>query len=78
MSEEPRYTREEWEEIQRQEWAEIRRKARERGDLVCTVLLEGKYIREWPRARLLDLLDTKLAQARDSLICHLEERDADP
>ena len=73
---EPRYTREEWEEIQAEEWAASRERARGRGDLIKMVHLNGDDIRRLPRVQLLDLLDAKLSQARDSIIYHLKE-DAD-
>lgn len=73
----PRYTAEEWEELQQAKWAETKRAARERGDLVCTVLLDGRDVKRLPKEHLIELLDLKLAAAKRSLLRLLEEPDED-
>jgi hypothetical protein len=70
MAEEPRYTREEWEDLQAEEREASRQRAKERGDLFCLVYLAGDDIRRLPREQMEDLLAAKLEQARS---CFLKE-----
>ena len=73
-SNEPLYTREEWEEIQQEEWRQTRRAFNESGGVFVNIVLSGEDIRRQPdRAALLSLIDVKLQQAKLSILEALKE-----
>ncbi len=67
-SDEPRYTREEWEEIQAREFEESARRARERGDYIAHLHMSGDFLRTRPREQVESLLKAKAQQLVESAL----------
>ena len=77
MSEEPRYTRAEWEEIEREEWRWAKRESVERGDVIVSLhYLARDRHRQTPEQRIA-LLDAKLAQLREDVLRRFEALEAE-
>jgi hypothetical protein len=77
MADEPRYTREEWEEIEGREWEKSRRESMERGDLRATVLLSRYEMDRNPRREQIEsLLRVKCEQVRLTLLRCWDEANA--